>query len=142
MDGCFGRCMSRASFLRHRDERMTDRGQKYRRAIETTIMDTKASVFYQKFGAGKHFAIDCQKEPNHKPNTTTKLKPSAAVVRSETSRLWKIRWLGELPIEALEGRRRFEPPSHCCLALFRQISPLVRNFPEGKASDSPHRDAQ
>jgi hypothetical protein len=75
-------------FWRHRDERLTDRGRnKYRRAIETTIMDTKGISILPEIRCWKAFCDRLSKKNVTKPNTTTKPRPAMAVVRSETSRL-------------------------------------------------------
>jgi hypothetical protein len=63
-------------FWRHRDERLTDRGRnKYRRAIETTIMDTKGISILPEIRCWKAFCDRLSKKNVTKPNTTTKPRP-------------------------------------------------------------------
>jgi hypothetical protein len=52
-------------FWRQRDERLTDRGRQMYRRAET--IKPRASVFYQKFGAGRHFTIDRQQGQSQSP---------------------------------------------------------------------------
>jgi hypothetical protein len=119
-------------FWRQRDERLTDRGRnRVSSRNETTIMDTMGISILPEIRCWRHFAIGVSRAIT-KPNTTT--KPKAVGYGSRSVRdidSWKIRWLGELLIESLEGRRRFQcrASQSLLVALFRQVSPLVRTFP-------------
>jgi hypothetical protein len=104
MDGCFRRCME-LHFWRQRDERLDRSWTEYRRAMKRPSWIPRASVFYQKFGAGT--AIDCQQGQSQTPTQQLSTRPSAGS-RSDRSTLGRLRWLGELLVESLEGRRRFQ----------------------------------